>query len=36
MYDDDDELDEDAGQMTGLMDATGINDEDYIDVETLP
>lgn len=32
MYDDDDELDEDEGQMTGLMHATGINDEDYIDV----
>lgn len=32
MYDDDDELDEDEGQMAGLMHATGINDEDYIDV----
>lgn len=32
MYDDDEELDEDEGQMTGLMHATGINDEDYIDV----
>ncbi|KAJ5629305.1 hypothetical protein N7528_002962 [Penicillium herquei] len=35
MFDDAEELDEDAGQMTGLMDATGINDEDYIDVETI-
>ena len=26
MYDDDEELDEDEGQMTGLMHATGIND----------
>ncbi|KAJ5084514.1 hypothetical protein NUU61_009093 [Penicillium alfredii] len=33
MYDDDEELDEDEGQMTGLMHATAINDEDYIDVE---
>ena len=32
MYDDNEELDEDEGQMTGLMHATGINDEDYIDV----
>jgi F-box and leucine-rich repeat protein GRR1 len=32
MYDDDEELDEDEGQMTGLMHATGINDEEYIDV----
>lgn len=32
MYDDDDELDEDEGQVTGLMHATAINDEDYIDV----
>lgn len=31
MYDDDEEL-EDEGAMTGLMDATGINDDDYIDV----
>lgn len=32
MYDDDEELDEDEGQVTGLMHATAINDEDYIDV----
>ncbi|CAL5867420.1 uncharacterized protein PFLUO_LOCUS1639 [Penicillium psychrofluorescens] len=33
MYDDDEELDEDEGQMTGLMHATAINDDDgYIDV----
>ncbi|KAJ6129787.1 SCF ubiquitin ligase complex subunit [Penicillium capsulatum] len=32
MYDDDEELEEDEGAMTGLMDATGINDDDYIDV----
>ncbi|KAI2788726.1 SCF E3 ubiquitin ligase complex F-box protein grrA [Penicillium oxalicum] len=32
MYDDDEELDEDVGQTTGLMHATGINDEDYMDV----
>lgn len=32
MYDDDDELDEDEGQVTGLMHATAISDEDYIDV----
>lgn len=38
MYDDDEELDEDEGQMTGLMHATGINDNDndnddeYMDV----
>lgn len=32
MYDDDEELDEDEGQVTGLMNATAINDEDYIDV----
>lgn len=32
MYDDDEELEEDEGQMTGLMHATGINDDDYIDV----
>jgi F-box and leucine-rich repeat protein GRR1 len=34
MYDDDEELDEDEGQMTGLMNATVINDgdDDYIDV----
>ncbi|KAJ5246509.1 hypothetical protein N7468_001492 [Penicillium chermesinum] len=32
MYDDDEELDEDEGQMNGMMHATGINDEDYIDV----
>ncbi|KAJ5678997.1 hypothetical protein N7462_007241 [Penicillium macrosclerotiorum] len=31
MYDDE-EVDEDEGQMTGLMHATGINDEDFIDV----
>ncbi|KAJ5106669.1 hypothetical protein N7456_003344 [Penicillium angulare] len=35
MFDDGEEHDEDAGRMTGLMDATGINDEDYIDVETF-
>ena len=35
MYDDDEELDEDEGQMTGLMHATAINDEDYIDVGPL-
>lgn len=35
MYDDDEELDEDEGQMAGLMHATGINDEDYIDVGPL-
>ena len=32
MYDDDEELDEDEGQVTGLMHATAINDEDYVDV----
>jgi F-box and leucine-rich repeat protein GRR1 len=33
MYDDDEELDEDEGQMTGLMHATVINDDDgYMDV----
>lgn len=32
MYDDDDELDEDEGQVTGLMHATAINDDDYIDI----
>jgi F-box and leucine-rich repeat protein GRR1 len=32
MYDDDEELDEDEGQVTGLMHATDLNDEDYIDV----
>ncbi|KAL3415125.1 hypothetical protein V8F44DRAFT_632151 [Aspergillus fumigatus] len=32
MYDDDEELDEDEGQVTGLMHATVINDEDYIDI----
>lgn len=32
MYDDEDELDEDEGQVTGLMHATAINDEGYIDV----
>lgn len=32
MYDDDEELEEDEGAVTGLMDATGINDDDYIDV----
>lgn len=32
MYDDDDELDEEEGQVTGLMHATAISDEDYIDV----
>lgn len=32
MYDDDEELDEDEGQMTGLMHATGISDDDYINV----
>ncbi|KKK19816.1 hypothetical protein P175DRAFT_0561118 [Aspergillus ochraceoroseus IBT 24754] len=32
MYDDDEELDEDEGQVTGLMNATGINDDDYIDI----
>jgi hypothetical protein len=36
MYDDDDELDEDEGQMTGLMHATGINDEEYMDVPDVP
>lgn len=37
MYDDDEELDEDEGQMTGLMNATVINDgdDDYIDVGPL-
>lgn len=33
MYDDDEELDEEEGQVTGLMHATAINDEEYIDVE---
>lgn len=33
MYDDDEELDGDEGQMTGLMQDTALNDEDYIDVE---
>jgi F-box and leucine-rich repeat protein GRR1 len=28
MYDDDEELDEDEGQVTGLMNATAINDEE--------
>lgn len=32
MYDDDEELDEEEGQVTGLMHATAINDDDYIDV----
>ncbi|THC90813.1 hypothetical protein EYZ11_009732 [Aspergillus tanneri] len=32
MYDDDDELDEDEGQVTGLMHAAAINDDDYIDI----
>ncbi|KAF7714279.1 SCF E3 ubiquitin ligase complex F-box protein grrA [Penicillium ucsense] len=32
MYDDDEELDEDDGHVAGLMHATGINDEDYMDV----
>ncbi|KAK1141104.1 SCF ubiquitin ligase complex subunit [Aspergillus melleus] len=32
MYDDDDELDEEEGQVTGLMHATAINDDDYIDI----
>ncbi|KNG83225.1 hypothetical protein ANOM_009088 [Aspergillus nomiae NRRL 13137] len=34
MYDDDEELDEDEGQVTGLMHATAINDDDddYIDI----
>ncbi|KAJ6119994.1 SCF ubiquitin ligase complex subunit [Penicillium sp. IBT 18751x] len=35
MYDDDEELDEDEGQVTGLMHATDLNDEDYIDVGPL-
>ncbi|KGO36410.1 SCF E3 ubiquitin ligase complex F-box protein GrrA [Penicillium expansum] len=37
MYDDDEELDEDEGQMAGLMNATVINDgdDDYIDVGPL-
>ncbi|CAG7950137.1 unnamed protein product [Penicillium nalgiovense] len=37
MYDDDEELDEDEGQMTGLMNATVINDGDdeYIDIGPL-
>lgn len=33
MYDDDEELDEEEGQMAGLMHATAINDEEYVDVE---
>ncbi|KAI9934257.1 SCF ubiquitin ligase complex subunit [Aspergillus wentii] len=32
MYDDDEELDEEEGQVTGLMHATAINDEEYIDI----
>lgn len=32
MYDDDEELDEDEGQVTGLMHATAINDDEYTDV----
>jgi len=28
MYDDDEELDEDEGHVTGLMNATAINDDD--------
>ncbi|OJJ47603.1 hypothetical protein ASPZODRAFT_141189 [Penicilliopsis zonata CBS 506.65] len=36
MYDDDEELDEDEGQVTGLMHATAINDEDYIDIGPPP
>ncbi|CEN60014.1 Putative Leucine rich repeat protein [Aspergillus calidoustus] len=32
MYDDDEELDEDEGQVTGLMHAAAINDDDYIDI----
>ncbi|EAW08138.1 putative ubiquitin ligase complex F-box protein GRR1 [Aspergillus clavatus NRRL 1] len=36
MYDDDEELDEDEGQVTGLMHATVISDEDYIDIGHAP
>ncbi|PYI17812.1 hypothetical protein BO99DRAFT_423685 [Aspergillus violaceofuscus CBS 115571] len=39
MYDDDEELDEDEGQVTGLMRATAataINDDDYIDIGHTP
>ncbi|KAL4965153.1 putative ubiquitin ligase complex F-box protein GRR1 [Aspergillus stella-maris] len=32
MYDDDEDLDEDEGQVTGLMHATAINDDEYIDI----
>ncbi|KAB8236400.1 uncharacterized protein BDW43DRAFT_298469 [Aspergillus alliaceus] len=32
MYEDDEELDEEEGQVTGLMHATAINDDDYIDI----
>lgn len=37
MYDDDEELDEDEGRMTGLMNATVINDDDdeFLDVSAL-
>lgn len=30
MYDDDDELDEQEGHVTGLMNATAINDDEYV------
>lgn len=33
MYDDDEELDEDEGQVTGLMHAAAINDEEYLDAD---
>lgn len=35
MYDDDEELDEDEGQVTGLMHATAINDDEYLDDEYI-
>lgn len=37
MYDDDEELDGDEGRMTGLMNATVINDDDdeFLDVSAL-
>ncbi|KAF9886918.1 SCF ubiquitin ligase complex subunit [Aspergillus nanangensis] len=36
MYDDDEELDEEEGQVTGLMHATAINDDGYIDIPHPP
>lgn len=37
MFDDGEELDEEEGQVTGLMHATAIHDEDdYIDIGSTP